>query len=139
MVASLGTDRVEELHGQMVPRGATVGALATAWSREIGELEGSLHRVSGMTEAEAGESLILTVSRLAKVEHVRHSMLAELRSAREVVVWDAIPPPVDVNATLGVRRRSVGEENEKEPPVTPNVRQTRSRSPSYDKHRHRHY
>lgn len=55
VVASLGTDRVEELHGQMVPRVATVGALATAWSREIGELEGSLHRVSGMTEAEAGE------------------------------------------------------------------------------------
>lgn len=83
--------------------------------------------------------MILTVSRLTKVEYVRRSMLAELRSAREVVVWDAIPPPVDVNAILGVRRRSVGEENEKEPPVTPNVRQTRSRSPSYDKHRHRHY
>lgn len=76
-VALLGTDRVVELRDQMVPRGATAGALANAWSRQIGELEGVLHRVSGVTEAAAVESLILKVSRFIKVDYVRDSMIAE--------------------------------------------------------------
>eukprot|EP00170_Pyropia_yezoensis_P000584 contig_2872_g585 len=145
----LGTDWVEELRERMVPRKATAGALAIGWSRQIGELEGALHRVSGMTAAEAVESLILKVARLKKVHYVRDSMLAELRSDPEVEVRDASPRRVDLNAILGVRRvdlnailgvrrRSVEEDDEKEPPVAPNVRHIRSRSPSYDGDRRRH-
>lgn len=138
-VALLGTGRVEELRERMVPREATVGALALAWYFQIGELEGSVHRVSGMTEAGAVKSLILRVSRLTKVDYVRDSMLAELRSANEVKVHGASPLRVDVHAILGLRQRSVEDDDEEEAPMAPNVRHVRSRSPSFDEDRRHHY
>lgn len=123
----------------MVPRGAMVGALAVAWFCQIGEFAGALHRVSGVTEAEAVESLILTVPRLTKVDFVRDSMLAQLRSAPEMDVRGASSLRVDVIAILGGRLRSVEDDDEEEPPVAPNARHIRSRSRSLDEDRRRHY
>lgn len=120
----------------MVTRGKTVGALAVDCSRQVAELEGALHRVNCMTEAEA---VILTVSCLTKADYVRDSTLAELRSAPEVEFRDASRPRVDVNSILDVRRRSVEEDDDEELPVAPNVRHSRSRSLSPDKDRRRHY
>lgn len=74
-----------------------------------------------------------------KVDYVRGSMLAELRSALKVNVRDASPRRVHAKAILGVRRRPVEEDEEEEPPVEPIVLRIRSRSPSNDGDRRRHY
>lgn len=80
-VALIGSDRVASVAGRLVPRGATVGAMAITWSRQTGELEDVLRRVSGMTESEAVESLIRTVSRLTDERRIHDGILAELQNA----------------------------------------------------------
>lgn len=90
-VALIGSDRVASVADRVVPRGATVGALAIAWSRQTGELEDVLRRVGGMTESEAVESLIRTMARLTDARRILHGILAELQTAPELAVRDVSP------------------------------------------------
>lgn len=138
-VALIGSDRVATVAGRMVPRGATVGALAIAWSRQTGELEDVLRRVGGMTESEPVESLIRTVSRLTDARRILDGILAELQAALELAVRDVSPRRVDVGAILGVRRRASSGDEEKAPPGDVTVRRVRSRSSSFGDDRRRHY
>lgn len=64
-VALVGSDRLANVADRMVPRGAMVGAMAIAWSRQTSELEDVLRPVGGMTESDAVVCLIRTVSHLA--------------------------------------------------------------------------
>lgn len=138
-VALIGSDRVSGVADRLVPRGATVGAMAIAWSRQTIELDDVLRRVSGMTESDAVESLILTVSRLSDADRILDGILAELRGAPEVAARGVSPRQVDVNAILGVRRPSASEDEAEASPDVSSGRHVRSRSSSFDADRRRRH
>lgn len=140
-VALLGSSRVVTHDDRRLPRGASAGALAVAWSRQIVSLCDALLAVDGKTPAEAAASLTRVVLHVTRTDYVLERFNEEV--ARAPVLEERAPSParIDVSAILGVHRRPAVDDGGgmvEEEAVVPSHR-PRSRSSSFDEHRRRRY
>jgi len=67
-VALFGTERVQKLVDDRVPRGSTVAALASAWYHQMDPLRGSVRVSDGLTMAEAAPIIACAVGRATDAE-----------------------------------------------------------------------
>lgn len=136
--ALLGSDRAAQLNDRVMPRGATAGALAIAWSRQVLLLSDTLRSLDGKTASEAIAILVRSVSDLTGADTMRDTLVSELQNVPELAVREPGPRHVDVSAILGVRSRGSEDEEESSANAAP-ARRARSRSSSCETPRHRHY
>lgn len=84
-VALLGSSRVVTHDDRRLPCGASAGALAVAWSRQIVSLCDALQAVDGKTPAEAAASLIRVVLHVTRTDYVLERFNEEVADRKSVV------------------------------------------------------
>lgn len=120
-----------------MPRGATAGALAIAWSRQVLLLRDSLRSLYGKTESKAVATLVCSVSDLTRADLMRDTFFSEQPNGPDLAEREPSPRRVDVSAIVGVRSRDFDDEKEGPADVAP-VRRVRSRSSSCETPCRRH-